>query len=401
MPLEIPPSPPVEDLEDLYENAPCGYLSLLPNGRISKVNATFLNWTGFSADELTGKLIHQFLNVAGRIFFETHVAPLLRMQGFFNEIALDFLTKQGSVLPVIANAVERRGAHGELLFTRLTFFQAAERRKYERRLVEARAAADAAAKRLQDWNATLEKRVTEEVAQRLAAREELAAAHEAGELREQFIAVLGHDLRNPLAAINSGARLLSREQLSERAKNLLGLMQSSALRMAGLIDNIMDFARGRLGGGLALNRSSVEVAPIIESIIAELRASNPDRTIESAYDVTLPIELDSARVGQLVSNLIANALTYGDPTKPVRVWAQLSSDAFTLWVANAGEPIGAEAMKRLFQPFFRGDVRPNQQGLGLGLHITSEIAKAHGGTLTVQSDLDETRFTFRMPRADH
>ena len=133
-----------EDLEDLYENAPCGYLSLAPDGRIVKANATLSAWLGFSAEELLKKRFHDLLNVAGRIFFETHFAPLLRMQGFFHEVALDFVTMDGTKLPVLANAMERRDDQGDLLFTRITIFKAVDRRRYERDLVDARAAAEAA-----------------------------------------------------------------------------------------------------------------------------------------------------------------------------------------------------------------------------------------------------------------
>ena len=134
--------PSKEDLEDLYENAPCGYVSVQPDGRIFKANATLASWTGFQAEGLQGKRLSDLLNIAGRIFFETHVAPLLRMQGFFNEFALDMLTAQGERLPVIANAVERRDAEGNLLFTRFTIFKAVDRRRYERELVQARAATE-------------------------------------------------------------------------------------------------------------------------------------------------------------------------------------------------------------------------------------------------------------------
>ncbi|MDR6635907.1 PAS domain S-box-containing protein [Phyllobacterium sp. 1468] len=95
---------PAEDLENLYENAPCGYLSLRPDGRIVKSNATLSSWTGFSQPELIGKKLHELLTIAGRMFYETHFSPLLRMQGFFNEVALDFVTKDGKKLPVLANA---------------------------------------------------------------------------------------------------------------------------------------------------------------------------------------------------------------------------------------------------------------------------------------------------------
>jgi sigma-B regulation protein RsbU (phosphoserine phosphatase) len=130
-----------EELEDLFENAPCGYLTLASDGRISRVNQTLCHWTGYSREHFAGKRMHQFLNMAGRIYFETHIAPLLRMQGFFNEFALDFVTESGDRMPVIANAAERRSPDGELLSTRLVLLSAADRRRYERELVDARAIA--------------------------------------------------------------------------------------------------------------------------------------------------------------------------------------------------------------------------------------------------------------------
>src|SRR5215208_1028071 len=99
-----------EDLEDLYENAPCGYLSLRPDGRIVKVNVTLCSWIGYPAEALLGKRFLELLNIAGRMFYETHFAPLLRMQGFFNKVALDLVTAGGERLPVLANALERRDA---------------------------------------------------------------------------------------------------------------------------------------------------------------------------------------------------------------------------------------------------------------------------------------------------
>jgi sigma-B regulation protein RsbU (phosphoserine phosphatase) len=100
-----------------------------------------------------------------------------------------------------------------------------------------------------------------------------------------------------------------------------------------------------------------------------------------------------------LSNLVGNALTHGAPDQPVRVGAKTEDGELKLWVANAGEPIPAAAMERLFEPFFRGDVRDSRQGLGLGLHIASQIAQAHGGRIDVTSTADKTRFVFRMPLA--
>ncbi|TAX28815.1 PAS domain-containing sensor histidine kinase [Rhizobium leguminosarum] len=369
-------SMPAEDLEDLYENAPCGYLSLQPDGRIVKVNRTLSTWIGIPAEQLFGKRLHDLLNTSGRIFYETHFAPLLRMQGFFNEVALDLVTADGRKLPVLANAMERRSEDGALLFTRVTMFQAAERRRYERELVEARAAADAA-------GATI--------------KSQLDFEQQTAELREQFIAILGHDLRNPLASIAAAGRMLRKEEQTDRSTKVLDLMQGSVVRMSGLIDNVLDFARARLGGGIVLDRRAEVLEPILRQVIEELRYSHLDRAIEVSIELDGPINCDSSRIGQLVSNLLGNALTHGTPDEPVRLSAATVDGRLELWIANGGAPISSDAMTRLFQPFFKGEAGTSQRGLGLGLYITSEIAGAHGGTVMVSSDDKETRFTFVMP----
>src|ERR1700677_268954 len=240
---------PIDEYRDLFENAPCGYLTIGSDGRITKVNATLTAWTGVEADKFVGRRLHQFLNMAGRIYFETHIAPLLRMQGFFNEFALDFLTAGGDRMTVIANAVEQCSDDGSLLSTRLAVIKALDRRRYERELVEARA----------------------------LATESLKSERETADLREQFIAVLGHDLRNPLAAISAGARILQRSGALKDQKELrvLDMINTTVTRMSVLIDDILDFARGRLGGGITLNRDRRPLQPVLEQVVDELRTASP------------------------------------------------------------------------------------------------------------------------------
>ena len=358
------------DLEDLFENAPCGYLSADKDGRINRGNATLAHWIGTDVGSLVDKRFSELLTIGGKLYYETHFAPLLRMQGSLNEVALDLACADGRRLPVLVNAVERRDEAGKPLFVRITIFNASERRRYERSLVEAKVAAEQA----------------------------MHAEHAAAELREQFIAVLGHDLRNPLASIAGGIRLIGREPVSDRGRKVLDLMEGSIVRASKLIDNVMDFARARLGSGIGIvPDGNTRIAPVIEQVVAELRSIAGDRTIEATIDPDLAVEADHGRIGQLVSNLLGNALTHGSAEQPVRLSATTSADMFELSIANGGEPISPEVMRHLFQPFFRGAVRPSQQGLGLGLHIAAEIAKAHGGTITVASDAVETRFTFVMP----
>jgi signal transduction histidine kinase len=228
----------------------------------------------------------------------------------------------------------------------------------------------------------------------------LLGERQASELREQFIAVLGHDLRNPLAAMASGVRLMTKAKSADDTIKIAGLMQNTINRMSLLIDNVLDFARGRLGGGLTLQRLPNEpVEDVLNQVAAELRSTHMDRDIETRFDVSQPVNCDPQRIGQLFSNLLGNAVTHGSPHKPIVARATTDNGIFDLSVTNAGDLIPPATMAQLFQPFFRGTVKKSLQGLGLGLFIASEIARAHGGTLDVTSADDETRFSFRMPIA--
>jgi signal transduction histidine kinase len=219
-------------------------------------------------------------------------------------------------------------------------------------------------------------------------------------LREQFIAILGHDLRNPVAAIQAGTHLLGRETLSPRAEMLIEHMQLSCQRMTGLINDLLDFARGRLGAGLVLSRKkAVGLDASLAQVISELQIVHPGRTIDVMMDLRAPVVCDVGRVTQLLSNLLANALIHGDRDSRVEVIATSANGVFTLAVANGGQPIPEETRSTLFQPFTQTAEGLSANGLGLGLYIASEIAKAHDGTLAVLSDQTETRFTLTMPCA--
>ncbi|WP_207906162.1 PAS domain-containing sensor histidine kinase [Novosphingobium sp. ST904] len=357
------------DFEALFEIAPCGYLLTDRDGRISRGNKTLANWVGRAADELLGLRFSDLLPIAGKMFYETHLAPSLHMQGSFTEVALDLKGRGGAKIPMLVNAIERR-SEGGTPFICFTLFMAAQRRAYELGLLEERDEANAA----------------------------IAAEREEGELRERFIAVLGHDLRNPLASLASGLQMLSKENLSERGRKVLGLMDGSIVRATGLIDNVLDFARGRLGGGITLNRDASEpLEPMLQQVVSELQAIAPARSVDVSYDLDVPINCDRVRIGQLLSNLLGNALTHGARDKPVRVQATTNERQLKIVVANGGVPIPPDARLHLFEPFFRADGHTSGKGLGLGLHIACEIARAHGGTLKVRSDEVETAFTFTMP----
>lgn len=219
------------------------------------------------------------------------------------------------------------------------------------------------------------------------------------ELREQFIAVLGHDLRNPLFAITAGAELLSQRLQEEKSRTIALHILTCGRRATHLVRDILDFARGRLGNGIAINiQPCPDLGIALEHVASELQGVHPQRQINLHIGDLSGINCDRERVTQLLSNLIANALTHGAQDQPVEVSAQIRERAFVLGVHNFGEPIAPQVLAQLFQPFSHPLNDAVQSGLGLGLYIANQIALAHGGRLEVISSQEAgTLFSFRLP----
>jgi phosphoserine phosphatase RsbU/P len=177
---------------------------------------------------------------------------------------------------------------------------------------------------------------------------------------------------------------------------IVKVISRSAQRMNELINNVMDFARARLGGGMVLDKKLVSLTPVLTHVVDELKIIWSKREIKTEFSLDELVECDPDRIAQLLSNLLANAITHGAQDKPVYVKAFLKDEVFELSVSNSGTPIAEDHIQKLFEPFTREDIRKSQQGLGLGLYIASEISRAHGGELIATSTQDETRFTFRF-----
>lgn len=227
----------------------------------------------------------------------------------------------------------------------------------------------------------------------------LLDARETAELREQFIAVLGHDLRNPLGTIITGAELMLLSLGDEKKLTILAkLVQGSGKRMAALVDDVVDLTRGKMGGGIALNMEhETQLDDALRQVVEELRSTYPKRDIRFEACALGSVWCDAARLGQLCSNLLKNALVYGDASKPVGVTAQIVDHVFELAVTNHGAAMSDDTIAHLFKPYWRAAAKSPHEGLGLGLFIVGEIARSHGGTMTVSSSDDLTTFLLRLP----
>ncbi|MET0466379.1 MAG: ATP-binding protein [Chitinophagaceae bacterium] len=241
------------------------------------------------------------------------------------------------------------------------------------------------------------------LSQHLGAMEELTETKAAlsdersiAELREQFIAILAHDIRTPISVVLNGSQLLLEHEMTSDMQQLAQLVERSAGRIRGLVDNMMDFASGKLGGGISIIREEVMLQPVFLQVVNEFQSLYPGREIRMNVTVDGTVLVDQRRVAQALSNLLGNALKYGRADKPVLVEGRRENELLFISVTNEGDAISPVIQSALFKPFVRGDVRAHQKGLGLGLYITSEIAKAHGGRVEVNSNDAATRFSIYL-----
>ncbi|WNG33193.1 PAS domain-containing protein [Archangium violaceum] len=222
------------------------------------------------------------------------------------------------------------------------------------------------------------------------------------EFRERFLGIVSHDLRNPLSIISLSADLLLRQEtLPERSLRLAQRIALNAELMARMIGDLLDLTRGRLGGGIPITPAPTDLESLGHRVVSEVEVSHPARELLLETHGDLQGEWDADRLAQLLSNLLKNALDYSPPETPVTLALYDEGERVRMEVRNQGEPIPAELLPDLFEPFRRGMARGRSpSGLGLGLYIVRQISTAHGGTVEVRSTHEEgTVFTIRLPRA--
>jgi two-component system sensor histidine kinase/response regulator len=217
-------------------------------------------------------------------------------------------------------------------------------------------------------------------------------------LNETLMAVVGHDLRNPLHTIQMAAVLLEQQATQPSMLKIAGHLKSSSGRMSRIIDDLFDLARTRLGGGLPIDPTSVDLVAVVKRVVAEIQLANQARTIEMRHDPAVVGEWDESRIAQVVSNLVANAVRHGAREEPITISISATPAGARFCVHNGGV-IAPSLLPHMFEPFRSGaDARTRGEGLGLGLHIVEQIALAHGGSVSVVSTAEQgTTFQVELP----
>jgi PAS domain S-box-containing protein len=415
--LSDPLPPPQEDLEDLFEHAPCGYLSIEPGGTIFKANATFCEWTGFAAAELVGRRFSDLLNIAGRIYYETHFAPLLRMQGFFNEVALELVVSGDARLPVLVNAVERRAEDGSPLFVRITVFNATDRRQYERELLQARSAADQANAALRALNAELEGRIAAEVAERMKT-EELIRQAQRMEAIGQLTGGVAHDFNNLLTIIMGGVDAIQRQATalpvshqSRRISRSAEMAMHGARRAATLVARLLAFSRRQplAPKPLDINALLAGIGDLLhrtlgETIALEIVAGAGlwDAMADAAELENVLINLavnarDAMPAGGRLTIETANAFL--DEGYVAALAEPVSPGQYVLIaVSDTGHGMDQATLEKVFEPFFT--TKEVGKGTGLGLSQVYGFVRQTGGHVRMYSELGEgTTVKLYLPRS--
>jgi PAS domain S-box-containing protein len=348
---------------DLYEQAPCGYLSTLDDGTIIRGNQTFFSWIGARSEDIVGKTRFQtLLTVGSRIYYETHYAPLLQMQGFVNEIALEVRRTDGAVRPIVASARQLRGSDGVPTINRVALFDSTDRRRYEQELLHARKRAEEAARAL----ATADAR------------------------KNEFIAMLAHELRNPLAPVRSALDLMRRSGNEQTIVNrATAVLHRQVGQMIRLVEDLLDISR--VGQDkLSIRRVPIDLASVVHHA---LEASAP--LLDNAglsYTAALPdspiyVEADAARLAQVIGNILNNASKFTPRGGSVTLIVDRDGGDAVIRIRDTGIGIDASDLPRVFEMFVQtDDPLESKSGLGIGLTLARSLVERHDGRLTIGSE---------------
>jgi len=382
--------PPLPDSDALFEGAPCGLIVTTEDGTILRANSIFCTWIGRRQQALLGLRFQTLLTMGGRIFHQTHWAPLMQMQGSVAEVKLDLIHHDGHTVTMLLNGVRREHTNG--VFYELALFGTTDRDRYERELLSARKHAEELL-----WEKTVAESALHQI------KGELSIAYEESQRRalfaEQMVAIASHDLKNPLTAIKMAADFLARAERTPREAQLLTHISQSSDRAQRIIADLLDLALARVGHGIAIHKQPQLLHDIVSRSLDELRVAFPQATLIHHTHGTGTAHVDADRIQQVIGNLVANSVAYGDLQKPISLLSTINETTATLAVHNAGPSIPEPVISRLFEPMTRGSHKDDDvRSVGLGLFIVREIAVAHDGDVTVNStDTGGTTFTVTLP----
>ena len=227
--------------------------------------------------------------------------------------------------------------------------------------------------------------------------------HDIDRSKEMFLAILGHDLRSPLGAVSMASQfMLDNGDLIEPNLSLTTRILRSTRKMNRMVGDLLDFTRSRLGSGVPVSRGPMDLGKEAANAIDEVKASHPESQIELTTSGDLRGEWDCARLGQVMTNLLSNAVQHGSAKTPITVTVHGEPDHVVLRVHNQGPPIPAVELPGIFSPFKRlkaGEASSPSSNLGLGVYIVERVVTAHGGKIDVTSTSEDgTMFTVRLPR---
>jgi signal transduction histidine kinase/DNA-binding response OmpR family regulator len=361
-----------ESAEDLYEHAPCGYLSTLPDGTIVRVNKTLLNWLGFVAEELLyQRKFQDLLPIGGKMYYETHYEPLLRIQGFVNEVNFDLRGKQRRLLPVLVNTIQKKGEDKQPLFNRTTVFNITDRKKYEQELLRAK-----------------------------------KEAEEATRVKAEFLSTVSHEIRTPMNAIISIANLLQGTHHTEEQEEYLRTLKLSADNLLQLINDILDYSKIE-AGRVELAERNMSLQELVRSLLhgVGITAEEKGLTLEVDIDERLPGSVigDPIKIGQVLTNLLSNAIKFtekGYVLLKLQVQELTEEDvSVNFIVKDTGIGIPQDKLGKVFQEFTQADYEVNLKygGTGLGLTISQKLLALYGSRLSVKSEEGKgTEFSFNL-----
>ena len=381
--MEVDPDLLEESAQQLFDDAPVGYLVTRTDGSIVRVNETFLKWTGYSREALvSGKTFQQLLPVPGRIYYDTHVAPLLQMQGFVREVAFDLNRPDQPTLAVLANLVHKSAAGSPAGFVRITVFDATDRRRYERELLRSRSVAE---------QATQVER---------AAREEAERANRA---KDDFLALVSHELKTPLSAILGWSQVLRNQSAGNPdIEHGLSVIDRNTRLQARLVDDLLDMSR-IVSGKLRLDVQRVDLANVVEAAIDTVRPAADARHIrlQPVLDPGIVVSGDPGRLQQVFWNLLSNAVKFTPTDGSVRIVMERVNSHVEVAVIDSGQGMKPEFLAHAFDRFRQSDSVSTRasRGLGLGLSLVKYLIEMHGGSIQAHSEGDDlgSTFTVKLP----